>query len=71
MKLVKVFFHNKPENLNLIDGAKNENWLKNRLSFEFLGATDLLIKWLADLNIRDVIISEPDLEALFMNFYER
>lgn len=71
MKLVKVFFHEKPNHFQLPEGAMNHNWLKNRLSFEFLGPTASLISWLAGLDIRDVIISEPDLEALFMNFYER
>lgn len=71
MKLVKVVFKNSPLELKIPEGAQNVNSLNKKLSFEYLGSVNGLAKWLAEQDVYDVTISEPDLESLFMNYYER
>jgi hypothetical protein len=30
-----------------------------------------LIRWLAEQDLVDVVLTEPDLESIFMNYYQR
>ena len=71
MKLVKVVFKNPPSELVLPEGAQKDTLLNKKLSFEYLGSMNALVKWLSTQEIYDVTMSEPDLESLFMNYYER
>lgn len=71
MKLVKVIFKNAPVDLKLPEGAQKETLLNKKLSFEYLGSVNGLAQWLSEQDVYDITISEPDLESLFMNYYER
>ncbi|MBD3637712.1 MAG: ABC transporter ATP-binding protein [Crocinitomicaceae bacterium] len=71
MKKVLLVFETKPDSLELLEGSQKEKWHDNKLSFEYVGATQPLLKWLAELNLLDAVLEEPDLESIFMNYYER
>ncbi len=42
----------------------------NNLSFMFSGEMDTLLKALAEKEVKDLIIEEPNLEEIFMHYYE-
>ena len=71
MKLVKVIFKQIPENIQLPEGAQKSSISKKKLSFEYVGSTNRLVQWLSSQDIFDVTMTEPDLESLFINYYER
>nr|WP_262914140.1 ABC transporter ATP-binding protein [Portibacter lacus] len=71
MKLVKVIFKEVPSNLVLPEGAQKKTWSNKKLSFEYIGSTTVLINWLSNHEVFDLTLTEPDLESLFMNYYER
>lgn len=71
MKLVKLVYKNTPDQLALPEGAQKHSLVNKKCSFEYLGSTNELVKWLSTQDLFDVSIAEPDLEALFMNYYER
>ncbi|WP_235299636.1 ABC transporter ATP-binding protein [Portibacter marinus] len=71
MKLVKVIFRVVPDHFELPEGAQKQSIVNNKLSFEYLGSMNELVQWLSQYNIYDVTMTEPDLESLFMNYYER
>jgi len=71
MKMVKVVFKRPPSDLVLPEGAQKETLLNKKLSFEYLGSMTTLVNWLSTQEIYDVTMTEPDLESLFMNYYER
>lgn len=69
MKKVGLIFHHKPLQLEFPMGVQKQNWNGNKLTFEYVGLIDNLIKWMANLDLQDVILEEPDLESIFMNYY--
>lgn len=71
MKNCRLVFKEKSGNIQLPENAQNENWVDNKLSFEYLGDVTLLMKWIANQDLLDVTIEEPTLENIFMNYYER
>jgi ABC-2 type transport system ATP-binding protein len=71
MKMVKMIFKTVPDQLVLPDGAQKHTLVNKKCSFEYVGSTNKLVKWLSTQELFDVSIAEPDLEALFMNYYER
>lgn len=71
MKKCYVVFDQKPDNKKLPENAQKENWVDNKLSFEYMGEIKPLMKWLSEQKIMDVRIEEPTLENIFMNYYER
>lgn len=71
MKNCRLVFKEKPRNIQLPENAQKENWVDNKLSFEYLGDVSLLMKWIANQDLLDVTIEEPTLENIFMNYYER
>lgn len=71
MKRVKVLFTAKPENLVLPPGSQHEKWSHSKLTFEYVGQINVLIDWLNKQELSDVVMEEPDLESIFMNYYER
>lgn len=54
-----------------LPGIKNLQQLDNGISFLYSGKADVLLKTLASMPVTDVTISEPDLEEIFMHFYEK
>jgi beta-exotoxin I transport system ATP-binding protein len=71
MKKCQVTFNNDFDTIKLPSGSQNEKWHKNKVSFEYVGGVSELVKWLSQHDIRDVVMEEPDLESIFMNYYER
>ena len=71
MKMVKLVFTKVPVQLVLPEGAQKHTMVNNKCAFEYVGSTNKLVKWLSTQELFDVSIAEPDLEALFMNYYER
>lgn len=69
MKKVHIFFKEKPSNFVLPVGVQNQNWNGNNLNFEYLGSMDDLIKYLSNYELRDLVIQEPELESIVMNYY--
>ncbi len=52
-------------------GATAFNAENGRVSFVYKGQLDQLTKRLAGLPLKDLAIAEPDLEEIFLNYYER
>jgi len=71
MKKVRLVFRSVPENLKLIEGIINENWHNNKFTFEYVGEISKLISWMEQFNLQDAVMEEPDLESIFMNYYQR
>jgi len=71
MKNCRLVFKEKTKNINLPENAQNENWVDNKLSFEYVGPVSNLMEWIAKQDLLDVTIEEPTLENIFMNYYER
>ena len=71
MKKVRVVFAGQHEEISLPSGGQNEKWHENKLSFEYVGPIGVLIDWLSNHELHDAVMEEPDLESIFMNYYER
>ncbi len=54
-----------------LEGIADANVQENAVSFLYQGEMSQLISALNGLPIQDMTISEPDLEEIFMHFYER
>ena len=70
MKKVRVVFANSPTNVELPSGAQHERWHQNKLNFEYVGPIGALVNWLSKHNLHDAVLEEPDLESIFMNYYQ-
>lgn len=57
--------------LDLPEGAKNHHGTGVKHHFDYVGPTADLVKWLAGQPLVDVVLTEPDLESIFINYYER
>lgn len=71
MKNCRLVYKNVPDKVQLPENAQNENWVDEKLTFEYVGPVTPLMKWIAKQDIHDVSIEEPTLENIFMNYYER
>ena len=58
-------------NISGLDGIKDMKTAEGSLSFLYNGDVNALISKLAGENIVDLNISEPDLEEIFMHYYEK
>ncbi len=70
MKKVRIVF-SEETNYTLPQGAKNEHVLGKKVTFEYVGKVNELLTWLSSQNLQDAVLEEPDLESIFMNYYER
>ena len=70
MKKVTLSFKQKPERLEYLIGSQNQTWRDDVLTFEYVGPIDTLIRWISNFTLHDVILEEPDLESIFINYYE-
>lgn len=70
MKKVRMMLNSEVE-LVLPGGAKNHHSTGKKHHFDYVGPTSKLIQWLGDCDLADVVLTEPDLESIFMNYYER
>ena len=69
MKKVVLIFKDKSKQLEFPKGIQHQSWNGNKLTFEYIGAIDILLNWMSGLDLQDVILEEPELESLFMNYY--
>ncbi len=70
MKKVRLISLN-DEDFNLPEGADNYHKSGRKHNFDYIGKPDGLIHWLSQRNWQDVSLTEPDLESIFMNYYQR
>ena len=70
IKKVTLVFTQKPEQLEFPKGVKHQHWKGNKLTMDFVGSTNNLVKWISNLDLYDIVLEEPDLESIFMNYYE-
>jgi ABC-2 type transport system ATP-binding protein len=54
-----------------LDGISNLEVKENMVSFLFRGNVNLVMKKLATLELSNIWIEEPDLEEIFMHYYEK
>ncbi|MDE5781887.1 MAG: ABC transporter ATP-binding protein [Lachnospiraceae bacterium] len=59
------------DNLPSLENVRDLKINGDTISFLYSGKTDILLKMLASLHLSDVNISEPDLEEVFMHYYEK
>ena len=71
MKKGRFVFKEKPKDVKFPEGIQHEQWHTNKLTFEYVGPLNVLVKWMSGLDLVDAILEEPDLESIFMNYYER
>ena len=71
MKKGRFIFNSLPENIALPDGAKNKVWHNTKLTFDYIGPINNLIDWMEKQDLIDAVLEEPDLESIFMNYYQR
>ncbi len=69
MKKVRFVFKEKQE-LKFISGVHNPTWTNNKLTFDYIGPVKELIQWMNQLDLQDAVLEEPDLETIFMNYYQ-
>lgn len=71
-KRIKIELHSKVDkNLFNISGVNNLEIKDNTITFLFKGDINLITKKLCELDILNVWIEEPDLEEIFMHYYEK
>jgi ABC-2 type transport system ATP-binding protein len=70
MKKVRLVLKNETE-LSLPEGFQNHHSTGTKHNFDYVGPTEVLIRWLANQDLVDVVLTEPDLESIFMNYYQR
>lgn len=70
MKRVRLILE-KEQQLNLPEGAQNHHGSGLKHTFDFVGPTAELVRWLSEQPLADVVLNEPDLENIFMNYYKR
>ena len=71
MKKVRLLFNEKDSDLKVIAGVQDQQWHGNRFHFNYVGEIQPLLEWMKNLPLTDATMEEPDLEAIFMNYYER
>ena len=69
MKKARFIFKDKQE-LKFISGVQNPTWTNNKLTFDYSGPSKELIQWMNQLDLQDAVLEEPDLETIFMNYYQ-
>ena len=69
MKKVTLVFNQKPKQIKFPEGIQHQHWNGNKLTFEYVGSIENLIQWMSNLDLYDVVLQEPDLESIFMNYY--
>jgi ABC-2 type transport system ATP-binding protein len=64
------FIFTAQKELEFIEGVQNPVWTNNKLTFDYMGPVKDLIKWMNELDLKDAVLEEPDLETIFMNYYQ-
>jgi ABC-2 type transport system ATP-binding protein len=63
--------YDSPQEIDAIQGMNDMQWHGNKLQFNYVGNIQPLIHWIQTQDVLDVTLEEPDLETVFMNYYER
>lgn len=71
MKKVRLIFRERPVDLEFPEGCQQLKWHENKANFEYVGMVQPLLRFLNSLDLVDAVLEEPDLESIFMNYYER
>ncbi len=69
MKKVRLIFKEK-QDLSFIEGIQRPLWTNNKLTFDYMGPVKELVQWMNQLELVDATLEEPDLETIFMNYYQ-
>ena len=69
MKKARFVFKEMQE-LEFISGVQNPTWSNKKLTFDYIGPVKELIHWMNQLDLQDAVLEEPDLETIFMNYYQ-
>ena len=69
MKKARFVFKEASE-IKYIEGVQSPVWVNNKLTFDYLGPIKNLIEWMNELDLQDATLEEPDLETIFMNYYQ-
>ncbi len=57
-------------NVNGLEGVRDERKEQDTLSFLYSGDINTLVKYISESRIKDISITEPDLEEIFMHYYK-
>lgn len=57
-------------NVNGLEGVRDERKEQDTLSFLYSGDINILVKYISESRIKDISITEPDLEEIFMHYYK-
>ncbi|MBN1413261.1 MAG: ABC transporter ATP-binding protein [Spirochaetales bacterium] len=72
IKKVRIDFRDRMDGrIETLDGVKVPQHNGNTLSFFFSGDINLLIRQLSKCNVENMEIMEPDLEEIFLHYYEK
>ncbi len=71
VKQCRLIFKDRQGVGDLPASFRQASWQDDVLSFEFHGDINVLSNWIASQELLDISIEEPDLETIFMNYYER
>lgn len=71
MKKVKLVLEEVPDQIVYPEGVQSVKQVGDKISFEYVGDIPPLLAWLSKHNVQDLVMEEPDLESIFMNYYKR
>lgn len=70
-KKITITFENENYPQMIIDGIVNQEMNKNAINLLYNGDTKALVEKLSHIKFEDLLIEEPSLEEIFMNYYEK
>jgi ABC-2 type transport system ATP-binding protein len=56
MKKVTLVFNQKLDQIEYPKGVQHQVWKDNKLTFKYVGPINNLIRWMSNLNLRDIIL---------------
>ncbi len=71
LKRVELVFKTTPISIDYIAGVDKVKQKDNRLTFQYTGEVNTLLNWISSFDLFDAVLKEPNLESIFMNYYER
>lgn len=71
-KKIKLEFEDKvPEGIRALEGVSSYNHNENEISFLFKGDINKVLEIISVMRLSNLIIEEPDLEEIFMHYYDK
>lgn len=71
MKKIKLVLAEVPDQMAYPEGVQGVKQVGDKISFEYVGDIPPLLAWLSKHSVQDLVMEEPDLESIFMNYYKR